>query len=390
MRPIRTAAFAALTATLVVACSTGSDPSTTAAPSTVASSTSEAPDTAAPTTSAAPLTMPPTTVAPTTLTLASTSVPATATTLPTVAALPYPTGLSDSSLDVNGVERRYRVHVPAGLVQPRAVVVVLHGGGGEGLGVADAGEHPLSVFRAVADREGFVVVYPEGLPARDRAGNRGWVDCRSDNTVASGADDIAFLATLTERVRAELRLTSEQVFMAGGSNGAQMTLAFAFHRPELVGAVAAGSGNLPERPLPGPCTIGPGKPVPIVLVHGTADIQMPYDGGCVADIGGACNRGRVVSAEATRDRWLEINGLVGVEPTVSVVDLDPGDAGPANHLVYAGSAPVEWWRLDSAGHTVASRTVLIEPNRLTGAQNRDIEFAEVAWAFFASRLPPAS
>lgn len=255
--------------------------------------------------------------------------------------------------------------------------------------MADEGEHPLSVFRTVAEREGFVVVYPEGLPARDRAGNRGWVDCRSDNTVASGADDIAFLATLTERMRTELGLTSEQVFMAGGSNGAQMTLAFAFHRPELVGAVAAGSGNLPERPLPGPCTIGPGKPVPIVLVHGTADIQMPYDGGCVADIGGACNRGRVVSAEVTRDRWLEINGLVGVEPTVSVVDLDPGDAGPANHLVYAGPAPLEWWRLDGAGHTVASRAVLIETNRLTGAQNRDIEFAEVAWAFFASRLPPA-
>jgi len=29
----------------------------------------------------------------------------------------------------------------------------------------------------------------------------------------------------------------------------------------------------------------------------------------------------------------------------------------------------------------------VSPNPLTGIQNRDIEFAEVAWAFFAPRLP---
>ena len=253
--------------------------------------------------------------------------------------------------------------------------------------MADEGQHPLSVFRAVADREGFVVVYPEGLPARDRAGNRGWVDCRADNTVASGADDIAFLAALVERVRTELGLSAGQVFMAGGSNGAQMTHAFAFHHPELLGAAATGAGSLAESPLPGPCATGPSRPLPIVILHGTDDTQMPYDGGCVADLGGACNRGRVVSADATRDRWLTINGLVGVEPTATMVEDDPDDAGPANRFVYAGEAPVEWWRLDGAGHTVPSRTVLVATNRFTGAQNRDIEFAEVAWAFFAARLP---
>ena len=78
---------------------------------------------------------------------------------------------------------------------------------------------------------------------------------------------------------------------------------------------------------------------------------MPWGGGCVADIGGNCNRGRVISAEATRDRWLQINGL------------------------------------DGAGHTTPSRTVLSPPNPVTGIQNRDIEFAEIVWAFFKARLP---
>ena len=302
-------------------------------------------------------------------------------------AAPYPTGLSDQSLTVAGVARQYRVHVPAGLATPKAIVLVLHGGGGEGLNVANAGQHPLSAFRTVADREGFVVVYPGGLPAKDIEGNPGWVDCRADNTVSSGADDVGFLAALVERVRTEYGLTTSRMFMTGGSNGAQMTHAFAFNRADLVAAVGTGSGSLPLNPKPGPCTTGPSRPLPIVILHGTGDTQMPWLGGCVANVGGACNRGQVISAEATRDRWLQINGLGGVSPSQTVIDGNKTDAGPANRFDYAGTIPLQWWRLDGAGHTAASQTVLVNSNPLTGIQNRDIEFAEAVWAFFKARLP---
>lgn len=299
---------------------------------------------------------------------------------------PYPAGLSDQMIDVGGVGRQFRVHVPAGLSTPRAVVFVLHGGGGEGLDVANLGSHPLSVFRTVADREGFAVVYPGGLPANDATARAGWVDCRADNTVSSGADDVGFLAALVTRVRGEYGLSSADMFMAGGSNGAQMTHAFGFHHADLVGAVATASGSLPETPLPGPCTTGPGRPLPILVLHGTADTQMPWGGGCVANLGGACNRGRVISAEATRDRWLEINGLTEVTPVKSVIEVSSTDAGPAFRWDYAGASPLQWWRLEGAGHTTPSQTVLTTPNSVTGTQNRDIEFAEVAWSFFAARL----
>jgi len=286
---------------------------------------------------------------------------------------PYPVGqLTEQTIVVGGVTRRFRVHVPAGLSAPTAVVFVLHGGGGEGMDVSLPGQNPLSTFRTVADRERFVVVYPGGLPANDLEGKVGWVDCRADNLVASSADDVGFLAALVERVRGEYRLTTARMFMAGGSNGAQMTHAFAFNRADLVAAIATSAGSLPLTPSAGGCTSGPSRPLPI---------------GCVANRGGNCNRGRVISAEATRDRWLQINGLTGVTPVTTVVDSSTADAGPANRFRYAGAAPVEWWRLDGAGHTVSSRTVLVAPNPQTGIQNRDVEFAEAAWAFFKSRLP---
>ncbi|GAB3734821.1 hypothetical protein GCM10028794_13600 [Silanimonas algicola] len=300
---------------------------------------------------------------------------------------PYPAGLSDQSITVNGVVRQFRVHVPAGLTAPRAAVFVLHGGGGEGLDVALTGNHPLSVFRTVADREGFVVVYPGGMPAADASGNPGWVDCRADNLVASNADDVGFLNALVQRIGTEYGLDNRRLFMTGGSNGAQMTHAFAFHHADRVGAIATGSGSLPLSPKPGACTSGPSRPLPILILHGDADLQMPWPGGCVANVGGNCNRGRVISAEATRDRWLQINGLQGVVPTQATVEVDANDGGPAQRFDYAGATPLQWWRLEGAGHTSPSRTVLVPPSNARGIQSRDIEFAEIVWAFFANQLP---
>jgi polyhydroxybutyrate depolymerase len=319
---------------------------------------------------------------------AGSSVTASATVTVTAATGPYPAGLSLASIPVGSVTRQFRVHVPAGLTAPpKALVLVLHGGGGEGLDVALTGTHPLSVFRTVADREGFVVVYPGGLPAMD--GNPGWDDCRSDNLMASGADDIGFLDALIARLRTEYGLPASRVFLSGGSNGAQMVLAYAITRAENFGAIAVGNGNLPLNPKPGACSAPPARRFPVLLTHGTADVPMPYSGGCVANLGGACNRGRVVSAEATRDYWLQANGLAAVTPSLTTVNVDPADAGQANRFLYAGAEPVEWWRLDGAGHPAPSRTVLAG-NAVSGPQNRDVEFAEIAWNFFAARLPASA
>lgn len=297
----------------------------------------------------------------------------------------YPTGLTPGNLEVGGVTRQFRVYTPTGLTgSPKALVLVLHGGGGVGLGIANPGAHPLSVFRDVADREGFIVVYPGGLPAQD--GAPGWNDCRSDNQVSSGADDVAFLNALIEALRAEFDLPASRVFMAGGSNGAQMTLAYALAGPGNVAAIAVSNGNLPLNPKSGACSAPARRRLPVLMAHGTADPAMPYAGGCVANLGGGCARGRVIGAEATRDAWIAANGLSVVSPVQTIVDPNTTDPGPANRFVYPGAVPMEWWRLDGGGHPVASQTILVATTARAGPQNRDVEFAEIAWSFFKSRL----
>jgi polyhydroxybutyrate depolymerase len=292
----------------------------------------------------------------------------------------YAEGMTTNYLTVNNVKRKYLVYRPIGITEINAVVLVLHGGGGLGIGVSDIGAHPLSVFRTIADNEKFLVVYPEG--SLDIQGNPGWNDCRSDDYSGSQGDDVSFLKQLNSILISELNISSNKMFLAGTSNGALMTYSYAFQFPETIKAIAVSSGNLPEFPQSGLCTNGSNLPLPILMTHGTSDPAMPANGGCVADIGGNCNRGKVISQTATINYWLQRNGLQNVTPSISNFDFNTNDAGNVEKRVYNGSKPLIYFVLNNAGHAVPSKTVFTNSTPASGIQNRDIEFAEEAWSFF--------
>ena len=292
----------------------------------------------------------------------------------------YAEGMTTNYLTVNNVKRKYLVYRPIGITEINAVVLVLHGGGGLGIGVSDIGAHPLSVFRTIADNEKFLVVYPEG--SLDIQGNPGWNDCRSDDYSGSQGDDVSFLKQLNSILISELNISSNKMFLAGTSNGALMTYSYAFQFPETIKAIAVSSGNLPEFPQSGLCTNGSNLPLPILMTHVTSDPAMPANGGCVANIGGNCNRGKVISQTATINYWLQRNGLQNVTPTISNFDFNTNDAGNVEKRVYNGSKPLVYFVLNNAGHAVPSKTVFTNSTPASGIQNRDIEFAEEAWSFF--------
>ena len=76
-----------------------------------------------------------------------------------------PEGSSVRTLTVDGVERSYRAYRPAGIDRPVPLVLVFHGLGGG----ADAMEQALG-WNEAADRDGFVVVYPDGVDHSFNAG----------------------------------------------------------------------------------------------------------------------------------------------------------------------------------------------------------------------------
>ena len=81
----------------------------------------------------------------------------------------------------------------------------------------------------------------------------------------------------------------------------------------------------------------------------------------------------------------EPHRLISTWERVSYVNS--GDGGEAVRSSYPGPFPTDWWRLEGAGHSTPSLSVFLNvPD--AGLQNRDVEFAEAAYAFFRARLPP--
>lgn len=161
-------------------------------------------------------------------------------------------------LVVDGETRELRVHVPDDLADPTALVVMLHGGFG-GASQAEAAYG----WNDVADREGVVVAYPDGV----RAWNAG--DC-CGAPAREGRDDLAFLEAVVAELRAEYDIPADRVFATGMSNGAMMTYTAACHT-DLFAAIAPVAGTIVTD------CVDP-SPTSVLHIHGAEDDRVRLDG----------------------------------------------------------------------------------------------------------------
>ena len=128
-------------------------------------------------------------------------------------------------------ERLYRLHVPAN-PGARFLPMVLNF---HGYGRTAAEQEEYSELAPLADREGFVLVTPEGSGSP-----QGWDIPGIYADI--GIDDTAFAAALIRDLTATLCIDGGRVFATGMSNGAQMAALLACAYPELVAAAAPVAG----------------------------------------------------------------------------------------------------------------------------------------------------
>jgi polyhydroxybutyrate depolymerase len=126
----------------------------------------------------------------------------------------------------------------------------------------------------VADRHGFIAVYPSGV-------NHQWNDGRGATYRVSGPeltriDDVGYLLALIGRLEKLFAVDPPRVYVTGASNGDMMNLRPACEAAPHVAAVAALIASLPG-PIYSHCR--PAAPVPLLLVNGTADPLLPFGGG---------------------------------------------------------------------------------------------------------------
>jgi polyhydroxybutyrate depolymerase len=129
----------------------------------------------------------------------------------------------------------------------------------------------------VAAREGYAVIFPAGSGRRDDkllTWNGGYC---CGYARRRNIDDEAFLKKVIDDAADRFGLDGTRVFLTGLSNGSIMAETFAARNPDRVRAVAGVAGTIDT----GSFSVE-GR-VPALIIHGTADRMVPYDGGMGED-----------------------------------------------------------------------------------------------------------
>jgi polyhydroxybutyrate depolymerase len=287
----------------------------------------------------------------------------------------------DRTLEHEGITRYWDYYTPAGLGDNPPMLILLHGGTGSNK--SNAGEHINSTWITRADQEKFVLVLPNGTDATTGLsgsdGDFNWNDCRvGAGGAETTADDVGFLSKVIDDMIARESVNPQRVYVAGQSNGGMMSYRMALELSDKVAAIGAVIANVPS---PSDCTGTLSRGVSVLIMNGTADPLMPWDGG-IAGQGGL-----VLSAEPSRDFWISAMNT-GLTPSVSrdLPDLDTEDSSTVILETYLGGddgAEVAFYTVTGGGHIMPSQefTVSELAQVILGPHNRDIEGSKVIWDF---------
>jgi len=291
-------------------------------------------------------------------------------------------------IDAAGERREYLLVTPESAPSgARPLVLLLHGHLGTAANALGGGSSPspLSAWLDIAEREKVLVAALQGLKGPDD--RTGWRDCRADADDNPRVDDVEFAARVVKTLVDAGRADAKRIYVMGMSNGAMMTLRLALEMRPAPAAVAAVAGTMATK---SDCTDAE-LPVSVLLIHGTSDPLVPYEGGSVG-LGESRNRGSVVGVDVTRDYWLRADGLQSAKPVEHSFPHRGDDPTRAREVTYGPDTgpQVAVITIDKGGHVEPSKRFHYGAlyTRIVGAQNGDIEAAEQAWQFFAPKRRP--
>ncbi len=281
------------------------------------------------------------------------------------------------SISWDGLERTYLIHIPPSWnsVKSMPLVIALHGGGGTGEGMVRL---TRGSFNDLADKEGFVVVYPDGTRFSKSPKTR-WNDGRDDRY--SRTDDIGFLSALIDYLGQTLNIDRRRVYATGISNGAYMSMRLARELPDKIAAVATVAYAMPEKFASIPVST---RPISVLVMAGTKDPLVPWEGGETPDTTGGRMLGKVLSVPETV-KFLAVHNQCPWTPTVTwEPDRDLQDGTLSRREDYVNcieGSEVVLIAVEGGGHTWPGGWQYL-PESWVGITSRDIDACEIIWDFF--------
>jgi polyhydroxybutyrate depolymerase len=279
------------------------------------------------------------------------------------------------TLSVGGLVRTYHLHVPRSHAPQAPLVMVFHGGGGQGSGIERS-----SGFDALSDREGFVVAYPDGV---DNSWNDGRTDAPLQGALRKQIDDTSFVRAVIADIATVTPVDGRRVFATGMSNGGIFSQFLGATMSDVFAAIAPVAGGIAD---PFYRRFAPASPVSVLAMNGTRDPLVPFGGGNVTRAG----RGKVISVDEAMRLWSERDGTVPEPKTGTLPDADATDGCLVKTRKWTGGkngTDVWLYIEEGAGHTWPGGPQNL-PKAIVGAVCRDFDATEEAWKFFKAHPKP--
>ncbi len=275
------------------------------------------------------------------------------------------------SIIYQGITRDFILHLPPGYngTEELPLVMVLHGGGGTALNTIGFTEMDL-----VADTAGFIAVFPQGGAMRNSGYS--WADGRGTPADEMGIDDVGFISALIDTLQESYAIDEQSIYATGFSNGGFMCQRLACELSDRLAAVASG-GSTMDVNLRASCM--PGKPVPMLIMHGDADPFVPYNGGTIL-----ASPGLIIATDSLIRFWVDHNNCSIALAPFSFPDLDPTENSTVSRFEITDcecDADVVLYKIENGGHTwpgVENKIYEI----IAGQTNEDIHASVEIWNFF--------
>ncbi len=275
----------------------------------------------------------------------------------------------------DGYERNYFVHFPPKekMNKPVPLLFHLHGGGGT------AEKTPAITFgrfNELADRDGFIVVYPNAI-------EKNWNDGRKSDDVKSwkeDIDDVGFIIEIIDELKTKYKIDEQRIFTTGMSNGGFMSGRLACDRADVFRGAAILTAQISKDYLP---SCNPSQPLGIMVMNGTEDKLVPYDGGVITIF--KKTRGEILSTDEFIEFWKKNNNCTSEKTTVNLPNkmADGTTVSIEEYSNCDNRGALKFYKIKGGGHTWPGGKQYLR-EKWIGKTSREINACEEIWDFFKS------
>lgn len=258
----------------------------------------------------------------------------------------------------DGIARDFIINYPSYYdgSEPMPLVFNFHGFGSNSTQQMFYGD-----FRSILERDGFIVVHPEGTLIN---GQSHWNV--GGFTTGSTTDDVGFTSAMIDYLSENYNIDPERIYATGMSNGGYMSYELACQLGDRIAAIASVTGSMTPETFE---NCNPTHPTPIMEIHGTADLVVSYEGSSFSK-----------PISEVMDYWIGFNNCITSPKVTEIADTDLNDASSATHFVYKdcdNNITNEHFKITGGDHSW--------PGAFIGGAgtNRDMNASEEIWKFFS-------